>query len=71
MAGEILLNRRQMGSMEAIEVSRDLSGGVRVKFGPAGFVLSPQDAIRYGTAILKAAGCNVDFTSVPVMKATP
>lgn len=45
--------------MDSLEVHRDLSGGVRIKLGRGQFVLSPDDAIAFASAILKAAGCNV------------
>ena len=49
------------GAFQELRVERDISGGVRVILGAAGCVLSPEDAIGFGSAILKAAGCNVDY----------
>ena len=47
------------GAFQELRVERDISGGVRVILGAAGCVLSPEDAIKLGSAILKAAGCHV------------
>ena len=55
----------QIGRMASLEVHRDLSGGVRITFGDMETVVSPQDAVRLGSAILKAAGCNVNFENAP------
>ena len=44
-----------------LEVSRDLSGGVRVKCMNASCVLAPADAIRFFTAGLRAAGVEVQL----------
>lgn len=64
-AGSILT---PFGALQELRVERDISGGVRIVLGGAGFVLSPIDAINYGSAILKAAGCNVDFQGDPLTK---
>jgi hypothetical protein len=58
------------GAFQELRVDRDLSGGVRVALSDCGFVLSPEDAIRFGSAILKAAGCNVDYQGDPLTKRT-
>lgn len=47
-----------------LQVSRDLSGGVRIAFAGIGFVLSPADAIAFASAILKYAGVDVSFETV-------
>ena len=56
------------GAFQELRVERDISGGVRVILGSAGCVLSPEDAIKLGSAILKAAGCNVDYQGDPLTK---
>ena len=56
------------GAFQELRVERDISGGVRVILGSAGCVLSPEDAIKFGSAILKAAGCNVDYQGDPLTK---
>ena len=56
------------GACQELRVERDISGGVRVILGAACCVLSPEDAIKLGSAILKAAGCNVDYQGNPLTK---
>lgn len=55
-------------SLQELRVEYDLSGGVRIAFGDRGCVLSPGDAIKFGSAILKAAGCNLNFDGDPKTK---
>lgn len=50
----------------SLEVHRDLSGGVRIKLAGQETVLSPAEAIRFGSAILRTAGCNVNFENAPL-----
>ena len=50
-----------------LSVQKDLSGGVKITLHKFSTVLSPRDAIALGTAILKAAGCNVNTNEgIPV-----
>lgn len=46
-----------------LTVGRDLSGGVRIALGGREFVLAPQEAIKFAGGVLKAAGCNVEFSN--------
>lgn len=59
-----------IAQFKALKVSRDLSGGIRIEIGDvAQFVLSPSQAIEFGSAVLKTAGCDVNFAApagVPV-----
>lgn len=56
-----LLKNPAMSLTGNIEVSRDLSGGVRVKFCDRFCVMSPQDAVTFATGLFKAAGCEIKF----------
>lgn len=44
-----------------ITVEKDLSGGVRIGFGGAHGLMSPEQAFEYAMEILKAAGVGVEF----------
>lgn len=56
------------GHIGELRVGKDLSGGVAIELGGKGCVLSPADAIRFGSAVLKAAGCNLNFDGDPKTK---
>ena len=44
-----------------VEVSRDLSGGVKIRMGDKATILSPQQAVQFATGILKSAGVGVEM----------
>ena len=56
------------GGLQMLRVVKDLSGGVAIELGGQGCVLSPADAMKFGAAVLKAAGCNVNFDGDPRTK---
>jgi hypothetical protein len=46
-----------------LEVSRDLSGGVRIKVMDASCMISPSDAIKFFVAGLREAGIDISIVS--------
>lgn len=54
--------------MGEVVVSRDLNGNVVVAFGGVSSRFTPREAIQFGSAILRTAGCNLAFDGDPKTK---
>lgn len=57
------LQQKPVQSTEVFQIEKDISGGVRLKLGPASFVMSPEQAAKAAAAMLKCAGVQVTFTN--------
>lgn len=54
--------------MGEVEVSKDLDGQVVVAIGGVSTRFTPPEAMRFGAAILRAAGCKLAFDGDPKTK---
>ncbi len=56
-----MIQKPVVATVERLEVSRDLSGGVKIRLGDKATILSPQQAVQFATGILKSAGVGVEM----------
>ena len=55
---------------EQFLIDKDLSGGCRLRLGPASFVMSPDETVKAAQAMLAVVGIELKFTSAsPIVRA--
>ena len=54
---------------ETVKITRDITGGVRLEIGGMGMTMAPQEAVKFATILLQAAGCNVTTENGPLAPA--
>ena len=55
---------------EQFLIDKDLSGGCRLRLGPAAFVMSPDETVKAAQAMLAVVGIELKFTGAsPIVRA--
>ena len=55
---------------EQFLIDKDLSGGCRLRLGPASFVMSPDETVKAAQAMLAVVGIELKFTGAsPIVRA--
>lgn len=56
---------------EQFLIDKDLSGGCRLRLGPASFVMSPDETVKAAQAMLAVVGIELKFTGAsPIVRAS-